>query len=165
MVGVDVDPVLIQAAEEDFPGPTWIVQDLGELDLSEYGIEEGFDAILSAGNVIAFLHPSTRVDVLGRMSSHLKPDGRLAIGFGAGRGYEFSDFFQDVAAAGLLVENAFSTWDLRPFARDSNFLVAFISKDRQGREIPKASQVFTGDETPDGKRSISLGRSRPTPQP
>ena len=50
MVGVDVDPVLIEAAVEDHPGPRWIVEDLAELDLSAHGISEPFDAIdLSVG--------------------------------------------------------------------------------------------------------------------
>ena len=29
--GVDVDPVLIAAAQEDFPDATWVVEDLAEL--------------------------------------------------------------------------------------------------------------------------------------
>ena len=37
VVGVDVDPVLIEAAETDYPGPRWIVQDLAELDLARTG--------------------------------------------------------------------------------------------------------------------------------
>src|SRR5918997_6610303 len=35
VVGVDVDPVLIAAAEEDHPGPRWLVEDLAELDLPD----------------------------------------------------------------------------------------------------------------------------------
>ena len=46
VVGVDVDPVLIAAAEEDHPGPTWVVGDLAELDLPARGITEGFEAIV-----------------------------------------------------------------------------------------------------------------------
>ncbi len=38
VVGVDFDPVLISAAEEDHPGPTWRVADLAELDLPATGI-------------------------------------------------------------------------------------------------------------------------------
>ena len=34
VVGVDVDPVLIVAANADHPGPTWIVGDLAELSLA-----------------------------------------------------------------------------------------------------------------------------------
>ncbi|WP_231979325.1 class I SAM-dependent methyltransferase [Tessaracoccus coleopterorum] len=33
VVGVDVDPTLIAAAEEDHPGPLWLVGDLADLDL------------------------------------------------------------------------------------------------------------------------------------
>lgn len=47
VVGVDVDPVLIEAAEQDHPGPTWLVGDLAELDLPARGIAEGFDTIVS----------------------------------------------------------------------------------------------------------------------
>jgi SAM-dependent methyltransferase len=126
VVGVDVDPVLIEAAEQDHPGPRWLVGDLAELDLPARGIREPFDAIVCAGNVMTFLAPSTRRDVLLRLRAHLHPDGRAAIGFGAGRGYEFDDFLADAASAGLSADLLLSTWDLRPFAPDSEFLVALL---------------------------------------
>ena len=87
-----------------------------------------FDVIVSAGNVMGFLAPSTRVEVLRRLRDHLAPEGRAVIGFGAGRGYEFDEFFADAASAGLQVELKLSTWDLRPFAPDSGFLVAVLSR-------------------------------------
>lgn len=126
VVGVDVDPVLIEAAEQDHPGPRWLVGDLAELDLPARGIPEPFDAMVCAGNVMTFLAPSTRRDVLTRMRTHLTPNGRAAIGFGADRGYEFSEFLQDAAAAGLAPDLLLSTWDLRPFTDDSDFLVAIL---------------------------------------
>jgi len=126
VVGVDVDPVLIAAAEEDHPGPRWIVQDLAELDLPAVGIDEPFDLIVSAGNVMAFLAPSTRISVLERLRTQLREDGRAVIGFGAGRGYPFSDFLKDTARAGFTPDVLLSTWDVRPFADDSNFLVAVL---------------------------------------
>ncbi|MCC5582242.1 class I SAM-dependent methyltransferase, partial [Microtetraspora sp. AC03309] len=101
VVGVDVDPVLIAAAETDHPGPRWLVGDLAELDLPARGIADPFDIIVSAGNVMTFLAPSTRVQVLARLRAHLADDGRAVIGFGAGREYEFSQFFDDATAAGL----------------------------------------------------------------
>lgn len=127
VVGVDVDPVLIAAAEQDHPGPTWIVGDLAELDLAAHGIDEGFDLIVSAGNVMPFLAPSTRVEVLTRLRSHLIDGGRIAAGFGAGRGYEFADFFADVERAGLVTELALESWDVRPFTDESTFLVALLA--------------------------------------
>ena len=128
VVGVDVDPVLIAAAEEDHPGPTFLVGDLAELDLPARGVEADFDVIVSAGNGMGFLAPSTRVEVLRRIAAHLAPSGRAIIGFGAGRGYEFAEFFADVEAAGLTLQLALSTWDLRPFAADSDFLVAVCGR-------------------------------------
>jgi SAM-dependent methyltransferase len=126
VVGVDVDPALIAAAEQDYPGPQWLVGDLAELDLPERGIAEPFDIIASAGNVMAFLAPSTRVQVLGRLRAHLADGGRAAIGFGAGREYEFTEFLDDAAAAGMAPDLLLSSWDLRPFADDSDFLVAVL---------------------------------------
>jgi SAM-dependent methyltransferase len=128
VVGVDVDPVLIEAAEQDHPGPRWLVGDLAELDLPACGITEPFDVIASAGNVMTFLAPSTRVQVLRRLGAHLAVDGRLVIGFGAGRDYEFAHFLDDAAASGLAAELLLCTWDLRPFEGDSDFLVALLRR-------------------------------------
>jgi len=126
VVGVDVDPVLIAAAEEDHPGPRWLVGDLAELDLPARGIEEPFDAIVCAGNVMTFLAESTRVAVLRRLRAHVRPGGRAAIGFGAGRGYDFDQFLADARSAGWDADLLLSTWDLRPFGPDSDFLVALL---------------------------------------
>jgi SAM-dependent methyltransferase len=126
VVGVDVDPALIEAAEQDHPGPRWLVGDLAELDLPARGITEPFDVILSAGNVMTFLAPSTRGRVLGRLRAHLGDDGRAVIGFGAGRDYEFAEFLNDAVDAGFAPDLLLSTWDLHPFTDDSDFLVALL---------------------------------------
>lgn len=126
VVGVDVDPVLIAAAVEDHPGPRWIVEDLAELDLGAHGISEPFDAIVCAGNVMTFLAPSTRSEVLRRLRRHVDPAGRVVIGFGAGRDYEFSEFLSDAAHAGLEPDLLLGSWDLRPWRADSDFLVALL---------------------------------------
>lgn len=128
VVGVDVDPVLIEAAENDHPGPRWLVGDLAELDLPARGIADPFDIIVSAGNVMTFLAPSTRVQVLTRLCAHLADDGRAVIGFGAGRDYEFGQFFDDAAAAGFTTDLLLSTWDVRPFTDNSDFLVAILRR-------------------------------------
>lgn len=126
VVGVDVDPELIEAAEQDHPGPRWLVGDLAELDLPARGIAEPFDVVVSAGNVMTFVAPSTRVQVLQRLRAHVAEDGRVVIGFGADRDYEFGEFFTDVQTAGLQPDLLLSTWELRPFAADSEFLVALL---------------------------------------
>jgi len=126
VVGVDVDPVLIEAAAQDHPGPRWIVQDLAELDLAAHGIAPELDAIVCAGNVVTFLAPSTRAEVLRRLRGHVQSEGRVAIGFGAGRGYDFSEFLTDARLAGLEPDQLLSTWDLRPWLQDSDYLVALL---------------------------------------
>lgn len=127
VVGVDVDPVLIDVARAEHPGPDWRVGDLAELDLPGAGVAEPFAAIVCAGNVMTFLAPGTEVEVLRRFAAHLAPGGRAVVGFGAGRGYEFEAFFADVAAAGLTVDLALATWDLKPLAASSDFLVAVLA--------------------------------------
>lgn len=126
VVGVDVDPVLVAAAEEDHPGPRWLVNDLAELDLPSRGIDEPFDIIVSAGNVMTFLAPSTRVTVLSQLRAHLRDDGRAVIGFGAGRDYPFDDFLDDAKSAGFEPDVLLSAWDIRPFTKESDFLVAVL---------------------------------------
>ena len=126
VVGVDLDPVLIAAAEHDHRGPTWLVGDLAELDLRASGIEEGFDVVVSAGNVMGFLDPATRRRVLDNLRTVLADGGRIVTGFGSGGHYPFDDFFDDIERVGLVTELRLSTWDLRPFRADSEFLVAVL---------------------------------------
>ena len=128
VVGVDYDPALIAAAEEDHPGPRWIAGDLVDLDLPADGVLERFDLVVCAGNVMTFLAPSTRAEVLRRLADHLADDGRAVIGFGAGRDYPFADFRADAAAAGLREDVLLGSWDLRPFTDESSFLVAVLSR-------------------------------------
>jgi SAM-dependent methyltransferase len=126
VVGVDVDPVLIAAAEQDHPGPRWLVGDLAELDLASAGVHEGFDVVVCAGNVLTFLAPATRRDVLANLGGQLRDDGRIAVGFGAGRGYDFDEFRSDADLVGLVRDLELGTWDLRPVTEDSDFLVAVL---------------------------------------
>ncbi len=127
VVGVDVDPVLIAAASADAPGPHYLVGDLAGFDLPPE-LPQRFDAILCAGNVMAFLHPDTRVPALSGMADRLAGTGRAVIGFGAGRGYDFEAFGADCAAAGLALQARFATWDLRPFTADAQFQVAVLAR-------------------------------------
>lgn len=126
VVGVDLDPALIAEARRAEPGPDYVVDDLAGFELPSDG-PQTFDAILCAGNVMGFLHPATRRPVLAGFRDRLAPAGRGVVGFGAGRGYDFDDFFADVDAVGLTREQTFATWDLRPFTDQANFVVAVLS--------------------------------------
>ena len=129
VVGVDVDPVLIEAARADHADATWVVVDICEMDLPAHGIDEGFDVVVSAGNVMTFLAEGTHAAALERMRAHLRPRGRVVVGFGAGRGYEVRDLLADARTAGLVPDLMLATWDLRPYESDSDFVVAVLRAD------------------------------------
>lgn len=126
VVGVDVDPVLVAAAQEDHPGPTWLVGDLVDMDLPARGIAEPFDLVVCAGNVVTFLADGTHESALARMHAHLAPGGRVVVGFGTGRGYAVQTFLADARRAGLVPDVLLATWDLRPYQPDSDFVVAVL---------------------------------------
>lgn len=136
VVGVDVDPYLIEEAGRLYSGElydatTWLVGDLADLSgvLAEAGQSEPFDFIVCPGNVLTFVANEDRQAVLEGFAAALSQDGgRALIGFGAGRGWDFSDFEDVAIAAGLRVVQKFSTWDLRPFADESQFLVAVLER-------------------------------------
>ena len=132
VVGVDIDPILIAAAQHDHPDVTWLVDDLSELDLPAAGITDGFDIVVCAGNVLTFLDPDTRRPVLTRLRQHLNDSGRIVAGFGANRDYAFDDFLDDAHHVGLAPELLVSTWDLRPLLATSDFLVAVLSNRTTG---------------------------------
>lgn len=128
VVGVDLDPALVEVARAEEEG-TWLAGDLAELDavLAAAGEPLGFDAVVCAGNVVTFLAPTQRRPVLDQLRRALAPGGRAAIGFGAGRGYPFEDFLADADAVGWRQELLLSSWDLRPATPDGSFLVAVLS--------------------------------------
>lgn len=125
VVGVDIDPELIAAARDDHPGPVWLVADLAGLDLASMGEPEPFDAIVVAGNVLAFVAPDTEVQVLERLAAHLLPGGFVIAGFQTER-YDVNAFDRHLAAAGFVLEHRFATWDLRPWQADADFAVSVL---------------------------------------
>ena len=125
VVAVDIDLVLLAAALEDNPGPTYLLADLTTLDLSDLGHGEPFDAIVCAGNVITFVAPGAEVMTLRSLRRHLVPGGVCVVGFQVER-MALTDFDRDLAEAGFVLEQRFATWDLRPWHDDSEFAVSFL---------------------------------------
>lgn len=125
VVGVDLDPHLIEVARAEHPGARWEVGNLAALDLrDEGGARMLFDLQVSAGNVLTFLAGAERRPALAALASHLAPQGRLVVGFGLDRGYALEDFTADAEVEGLVLVQRFSSWDLRPASDD--FLVGVL---------------------------------------
>ncbi|GAA1845219.1 class I SAM-dependent methyltransferase [Brevibacterium marinum] len=125
--GVDLDEFLISVAEEDFPSGEWHTGDLAEFDFADAGITD-IDVAFCAGNVLSFLDPASRRQTLSNIRSTLKSGGRFVAGFGAGRGYDFADFIDDVKSTGMIVNLKLSTWELHPYEPDSGFLVLIAER-------------------------------------
>jgi SAM-dependent methyltransferase len=126
VVGVDVDPVLVAAAESEHPGPRWLVADLVDLDLTKHGVSSLFDAAVLAGNVMVYVEPGTERAILERVRAHVRPDGIVVVAFGTNRDYLLSEFDADASAAGLVLEHRFATWDLRRWTMSATFAVSIL---------------------------------------
>ncbi|WP_340540919.1 class I SAM-dependent methyltransferase [Nocardioides sp. GXZ039] len=124
VVGVDVDPMLIEAARSDHPDATWLVSDLVTLDLAASGQPEPFDGAFIAGNVMDFVTEADRATVIERVAAHLRADGFLVVGCRTSQGFTPADLDAALPVAGLTLEQRFATWDLRPWRADAEFCVS-----------------------------------------
>ncbi|MDO5031612.1 bifunctional 2-polyprenyl-6-hydroxyphenol methylase/3-demethylubiquinol 3-O-methyltransferase UbiG [Corynebacterium sp.] len=124
VIGVDVDPILIEHAEHDYPEAQWFVG-----DLSTDEIPEGdFDIAVAAGNVVTFLAVDGRESALHAVFESLRPGGRFVVGFGEGRGWSFEDFLDMARNVGFRVDFKFSSWDLRRYTENSTFMVTVLTR-------------------------------------
>lgn len=129
VVGVDLDPALVQVAATEEPG-TFLTGDLAQLDavLQAAGEAADFDVVVCAGNVVTFLAPISRRSTLAQLRAAMVPGGRLLVGFGADRGYDFEEFLTDAEVVGLGRSLLLAGWDLQPFDAAGEFLVAVLQR-------------------------------------
>lgn len=128
VVGVDIDPLLIEAARADHPGATWLVADLSRLDLPALGETEPFDGAMIVGNVMDFVPPGRRESVIERLAAHLGPEAFLVVGSRVDRGFTPEALDAVLPRAGLTLEQRFSTYDLRPWRADAGFCVSIARR-------------------------------------
>ncbi|MCE0766292.1 class I SAM-dependent methyltransferase [Pseudonocardia kujensis] len=109
VVGVDPDPDMIAAATAKAPELRWIRCGLEDLDITDR-----FDVVVLAGNVIPYARE--RAGVVAGSARHLAPGGRLIAGFSLQVGWPGLDEYDAwCAAAGLVAEDRFATWDREPY--------------------------------------------------
>ncbi|WP_300676064.1 class I SAM-dependent methyltransferase [Nocardioides sp.] len=129
VVGLDADPVLIEAARADHPGPSYAVVDLSRMTLADVG-GEPVDLTVCAGNVMVFVAPGTERTVLANLCAVTRVGGRVVVGFRRDDAYPFEAYDADLAALaadGVAdVEQRYSTWHLDPFGADSDFAVTVL---------------------------------------
>jgi SAM-dependent methyltransferase len=112
VVGVDIDPTMLDSARRKASDLRWVRGDLARLSLREV-----FDLIVMAGNVLLFVGGGNERDVVGSLAAHLAPGGLLVAGFQLERDrYGIAAYDNDAATAGLALRDRFATWERDPFA-------------------------------------------------
>lgn len=122
VVGVDVDAAMLEAARAKAPDLTWV-----EGDLTDPGLDLGrtFDLVVMAGNVLIFVPRGTEGQVIANAARWLAPGGRLVAGYSLRPGgLQPSDHDAHAGAAGLELEDRWSTWDRQPAAPGDAYAVS-----------------------------------------
>lgn len=110
VLGVDADAGMVDAARAKAPDLEWVTADLADLERPER-----FDVVVLAGNVVPFA--TRRAEVVAACARHLAPGGRLVAGFSLRPDWPpLADYDGWCAAAGLVLEDRFATWDRAPYA-------------------------------------------------
>lgn len=120
VVGVDLDPRMLEQARRKAPQLTWHCADLATLDLGRR-----FDVVLLAGNVMLFVTPGTEAQVVQSLAQHLAPGGLLIAGFQLDRtAYTLAEYDAAATAAGLVLQDRWSTWDGDRWSANSQYAVS-----------------------------------------
>lgn len=114
VVGLDADPSMLNAAREKAPQLRWIESDLVDTDTH---LDECFDLVALAGNVMIFVDRGTEAAVMSQVAGRLDTGGLVVAGFQLNTGRLTLDRYDEIAAAaGLEPVSRWSTWDRQPFA-------------------------------------------------
>lgn len=117
VVGVDLDPEMLETARARCPSVSWI-----EGDISVIQLGRTFDVVLMAGNVINFVIPASRRRALENLAGHLRPTGHLITGYSVvPNGCSPSSFAAWAEAIGLELVESWSTWDQNEFLEHSDY--------------------------------------------
>jgi SAM-dependent methyltransferase len=119
VIGTDLDPEMLAIARANGAGIEWIEADLATLEAA-VGPERWptfrFDLVVMAGNVIPYVAAADRPAAVAGAAGCVAPGGRLVAGFQLRPGWpELADYDRWCAAAGLVLEHRWATWDRKPF--------------------------------------------------
>lgn len=111
VVGVDLDPAMLDVARSKQPDVPWVHGDLAEVDLGRT-----FDVVVMAGNVMIFLTPGSEGRVVANLARQVEPGGYLVAGFSLQPGrLDLPTYDRHAEASGLQLSQRWATWDGLPF--------------------------------------------------
>lgn len=115
VTAIEPDPALVEQSRRTYPQ-----LEVSEADVLVFETDARFDLVVLVGNVMVYLADGTEREVLTKVRSLLAPRGRALIGFhlsggpATARAYPVEEFHDDVAAAGLVVDHRFGSYELHP---------------------------------------------------
>ena len=122
VVGVDMDPSMLDVARQKAPHIEWTEADLADPALA---FDRRFDAVVMAGNVLIFVAPGTEGEVLSNMARQLVDGGLLIAGYSLQPGgFAVATHDELASRLGLELEDRWSTWDRVPFGPQSTYAVS-----------------------------------------
>jgi len=128
VVGVDVDPVMLNAARAKAPELDWRLGDIGTISVDGADgadTPREFDVVVLAGNVMIFLRPGTEAEVVANLARHVAAGGVLVAGFQLLPGrLDLETYDQCAEQAGLEVDSRFATWDRAPWTPGGDYAVS-----------------------------------------
>ncbi|HEY6378278.1 MAG TPA: class I SAM-dependent methyltransferase [Candidatus Dormibacteraeota bacterium] len=126
VVGVDVDPSMLDVARRKAPHLEWALQDLATLHLlDDQGRNRRFDAAVLAGNVMLFVRRGTEAAIVAALAAHLRPGGLLVAGFQLDAGpLTWAAYDTLCVRAGLRLHERWSTWDRDAWTAASGYVVS-----------------------------------------
>lgn len=124
VVGVDVDPAVLETARQRSLDVDWRLGDLADVDL-----DRSFDLAIMAGNVMIFVAAGTARAVVANVARQLAPGGRLIAGFQIMPGrLSLAEYDACCDAAGLALDERWATWDRAPWPGDGHYAVSVHRK-------------------------------------
>lgn len=120
MVGVDVDPRMLESARRKAPELSWL-----QADLSSFEGAQPFDIAVLAGNVMIFVGRGQEARVTANIARLLRPGGLLVAGFQLQvGGLSVADYDAHARQAGFDLMERWSTWQGDPWTPASAYAVS-----------------------------------------
>jgi SAM-dependent methyltransferase len=123
VVGVDLDAVMLAQARAKAPHLDWRQGDLATVELDQH-----FDGVVLAGNVMVYLTPGTEEAVLDNMARQLKPGGLLVAAFElpppSWSSLTLAGYDHLATKAGLMLVERWSTWEQDRWRPDDRYAVS-----------------------------------------
>jgi SAM-dependent methyltransferase len=123
VVGVDLDSVMLNQARAKAPDLDWRLGDLATIELDQL-----FDCVVLAGNVMVYLTPGTEEAALSNMARQLRPGGLLVAAFElpppSWSSMTLALYDRLAAVAGLTLLERWSTWHQDAWRPDDGYAVS-----------------------------------------